>query len=228
MDVSLKPDTNDYVVLLHGISKDPKIMQKIERFLESLGYQVRNIGYPSMEYSIDALSQQVWENIQKACPDPNKKIHFVVHSLGALITRKILSQHSLPNCGRVVMIAPPNHGTEVVDFLVKFNFYRKKFGPAGMELITGPHGFAAKLPQKADFDVGIIAGNCSTLADLPFTWFVLPSKSDGKVTITSTKLEGMRDHIIVPASHPEIPNNPITAHQVAYFLKYDKFDHNAL
>jgi triacylglycerol esterase/lipase EstA (alpha/beta hydrolase family) len=224
MDDDLKAAANDYVVLLHGLSKDPQIMMKLERFLESLGYDVHNIAYPSTQYPIDGLASQVWESIQKACPDTHKKIHFVVHSLGSLITRKILSAYSLPNLGRVVMIAPPNHGTEVVDFLVKFKFYRKNFGPAGMQLITGPNGYAAKLPQKVDYDLGIIAG--SRTVDLFFTWFILPSKGDGKITIENTKLEGMRDHIVVPASHPHITNKAVTAHQVAYFLKYDKFDHS--
>jgi triacylglycerol lipase len=223
MDADLKADKNDYVVLLHGLSKDPQIMMELERYLTPLGYDVRNIGYPSTEFPIEELVRQVWESIQKACPDPNKKIHFVVHSLGSLITRSILAEHPLPNLGRVIMIAPPNHGTEVVDFLSKFKFYRRKFGPAGMQLITGPKGFAATLPQKVDYDLGIIAGNRSV--DPFFTWFILPSKGDGKLTIETTKLEGMRDHIVVPTSHPHITKQAVTAHQVAYFLKFDKFDH---
>ncbi len=224
MDAFLSADDYDYVVLLHGLSKDPQIMLKLEQFLEPLGYQVRNIGYPSLEFPIEELAGLVWESIQKACPDPNKKIHFAVHSLGSLIVRKILSERTLPNLGRVVMIAPPNHGTVVVDFLTKFKFYRRNYGPAGMELITGPNGFANKLPQKVDFDLGIIAG--SRTVDPFFTWFILPSAGDGKLTIETTKLDGMRDHIVVPASHPHITKKAITAFQVAHYIKYGKFDHS--
>jgi pimeloyl-ACP methyl ester carboxylesterase len=220
----LKANAKDYVVLLHGISRDASIMKKLEWFLEPLGYIPFNLSYPSMDFPVDELSTQIWKGIQEACPDPSKKIHFVVHSLGALITRFILSQHSIPNLGRVVMIAPPNHGTEVSDFLSRFNWYKKKFGPAGMELVTGASGIASQLPQKVDYDLGIIAGNRTV--DPLFTWFILPSPGDGKVTIESTKLDGMRDHIIVPASHPHITNKAITAYQVAYYLKFGKFDHN--
>lgn len=225
-DVVLTADEPDYVVLLHGITKDGQIMAELERYLKSLGYLTVNLSYDSVHYPIEELAKQVFEKIKLACTDSNKKIHFVVHSLGSLISRAIIAENSIPNLGRVVQIAPPSHGLELVDFLKKYNFYQKKFGPAGMEL--GRDGFAKKLPQKINFDLGIIAGNRSSLQDLFFSWFIVPRPNDGKISVESTKLEGMRDHIVLPCDHPSIPLQTITAYQTAYFLKYDKFDPSTL
>jgi len=222
MHISLKASSDDYVVLLHGLGRDPSMMHKLEGFIKPLGYHVYNDHYQSTKHSIEQLAQHVWHRVRHACPDINKKMHFVTHSLGGIITRVLLSQFKPTNLGRVVMIAPPNKGTEVVDFLKRFKFFHRNFGQAGISLGTDKEGIIHKL-EPIDFELGVIAGNKTV--DPWFSWFVLPGASDGKVTIESTKVEGMKDHIILPASHTYITKKQITALQAAHFIKYGEFRH---
>lgn len=220
--VSLKADHDDYVVLLHGLGRDPRIMKKLEEFFKTLGYHVYSDHYQSTKHSVEELAGHVWKRIRHACPDTSKKINIIGHSLGAIITRVMLAKNKPENIGRVVMIAPPNKGTEVVDFLKRFKFYLRKFGPAGQQLHTGSDSIVHQY-NNINYELGIIAGNRSV--DPFFSWFILKGEGDGKVTIESTKLAGMKDHIIVPASHKHITNKDITAFQAAHFIKYGAFRH---
>jgi triacylglycerol esterase/lipase EstA (alpha/beta hydrolase family) len=44
-------------------------------------------------------------------------INFVTHSLGGILVRQYLSVHDIPNLKYVVMLGPPNKGSEIVDKL---------------------------------------------------------------------------------------------------------------
>lgn len=217
--------SHELVVLLHGIRKKPRAMNKLARFLDELGYVICNLGYPSTSFSIEELADHVYQQLQETCPSPYQKIHFVSHSMGGIIIRILLSKYHFENLGRVVMIAPPHKGSEVADFLSNYKFYKKIFGPAGQQLGTGEKSFGEQL-GPINYDLGIIAGD-RTL-DPWFSWFILPDKGDGKVTVESTKLEGMKDHMIIPASHFMISRKKETLWQVAYFLRHASFDKNKI
>ncbi len=213
---------SEYVVLLHGIRRSAEIMGKLEAHLTKLGYDVFNETYPSTDHEIEVLAEHVYEQIQKACPDTSKKIHFVTHSMGGIVARIMIDRFDFDNLGRVVMIAPPNKGSEVVDFLQRYTIFHKMFGPAGKQLGTCERSIVHQL-RDADFELGIIAGD-KTL-DPWFSWFILPGVGDGKVTIESTKMAGMKDHIILPSSHPRLPQKEETLQQVEYFLTHGHFLH---
>lgn len=212
-----------YVVLLHGLGRDESIMQPCADFFRRLGYDVYNPSYPSTEHGIEELAESVYEGIINYCSDTTKPIHFVTHSLGGIITRYMIEHSGFINLGRVAMIAPPNKGTKVVDFLKKFKFYRNSYGKAGIQLGTDPDSVPLKLgPLDADF--GVIAGIKSV--DPWFSWFILRGEmDDGKVTVESTKLSGMRDHIILKEPHPTMPTRPDVIYQAAHYIKYGKFKH---
>ena len=213
-----KPD--EYVILLHGLCRTSKSMVPMERALTPSGYRVENVDYPSRTASIEKLSDDA---ISRAVADCQKagavKIHFVTHSLGGILVRSYLSRHTIPNLGRVVMLGPPNQGSEVVDKLGSWWLFKKLNGPAGKELGTDKNSTPNTL-SAANFCVGIIAGNRS------INWinsWLIPGRDDGKVSVERTKLAGMTDHIIIASAHPFLMRNRAVIGQTIHFLRQGQF-----
>jgi len=101
------------------------------------------------------------------------------------------------------MLGPPNQGSEVVDKQDKVPGFHFVNRDAGLQLGTGELSVPNKL-GPANFDVGIIAGTQSI--NLILSTFI-PGSDDGKVSIESTKLKGMNDHIEMATSHPFMMKN---------------------
>lgn len=212
---------NETVILLHGLARSKYSMSRMAKALRDCGYTVLNIAYHSTKYPIEVLADSV---INKALlQDANSdKIHFVTHSLGGILVRQYLSRHSIANLGRVVMLGPPNQGSEVVDALHKIPGYEWINGPAGMQLGTDKHSLPNRL-GPAEFELGIIAGTKSINLILSR---LLPGENDGKVTVERTKLNGMRDHITVPVAHPFLMLNKKIIKHTIYFLQHGCFIKN--
>ena len=73
-----------------------------------------------------------------------------------------------------------------------------KSSPAlpGSNSVAMPPSFPNRL-GPADFEVGIIAGD-GALAPVPG---IFDGPNDGLVAVESTRLDGMADHIVLPATH---------------------------
>src|SRR5262249_5934014 len=147
-------------------------------------------------------------------------IHFVGHSMGGLLARVYISRHRPARLGRVVMLGTPNGGSEVADLLKDLSIYPAVFGPAGLQLSTTQDPVLAALPSP-DYAIGIIAG-CRTIAPIASA-FVLPRPNDGRVSVASSKLADMADHIVVKASHTGLPNHAVAIEQTIAFLRDGRF-----
>jgi pimeloyl-ACP methyl ester carboxylesterase len=208
----------DSVILLHGLARSEKSMRLLERALQQRGYRVVNAGYDSRSSDIETLAVAAIEPALKACTD-SQRVHFVTHSLGGILVRQYLAHHDIDNLGRVVMLGPPNKGSEVVDRLGHVPGFHFINGDAGLELGTG----AASVPNRlgrADFDVGIIAGTRSVNLILSS---LIPGANDGKVSVESTRLEGMNDHLEMAVTHPFMMRNDAVIDQVIHYLDTGKF-----
>jgi pimeloyl-ACP methyl ester carboxylesterase len=208
----------EVVVLLHGLARTDLSMQPLEGPLLAAGFEVRNIHYPSMDGSPDELVTFLDGELSACCAAAGK-MHFVTHSLGGILARAYLARRRPDNLGRVVMLAPPNQGSEFVDVLGDLPLFEWIMGPTAVELGTDGQSLPNRLPPP-DFELGVIAGSGSVN---PLGEFVIAGDSDGTVSVESTQLAGMSDFVLVPASHTFIMYSEEVSAQVVAFLRGGHF-----
>lgn len=208
------------VVLLHGLARSAGSMEKLGRRLRAADYEVANIDYPSRKFEIDKLvAMAVEPGIQQCEGRKASRIHFVAHSLGGILVRKYLLEHKVEKLGRVVMLGPPNKGSEAVDVLKDFPGFFLLNGPAGRQLGTDSGSVPLSL-GPVNFELGIIAGTTSINLILSL---MLPNPDDGKVSLESTKVEGMQDFIALDVTHPFMMKSERVISQTISFLQDGKF-----
>lgn len=157
--------------------------------------------YPSQRSDIRTLAETTLDPVfAEAAERPGERIHIVTHSLGGILVRQYLHDHGTPaSLGRVVMLAPPNSGSEIVDRLRNWSLYRRINGPAGLQLGTDNSSAPNRLgAAPSGVEIGIIAGNVSLN---PLFSSLINGPDDGKVSVARTHLAGESAHLTVPYSH---------------------------
>jgi pimeloyl-ACP methyl ester carboxylesterase len=209
----------DQVVVLHGLGRSSMSMWLLASRLTEAGFEVHNLDYPSTEETIDRLVEMLDGELETCCLSSGERLHFVTHSLGGILVRAYISQKRPHNLGRVVMLSPPNQGSELVDELRDSPLFQWATGPAGQELGTDPSNLPNQL-GPADFEVGIITGSLSLN---PLTSWLVTGEDDGKVSVENAQLEGMADFLVVPNTHTFIMNSSQVAREVVHFLEQGTF-----
>jgi hypothetical protein len=208
------------VVLLHGLARTRLSMRPLLGRLQRAGFQVVNPGYPSRRHPVETLARlTIPPAVTRLRARGATTIHFVTHSMGGILVRAWLAAEPLPELGRVVMLAPPNQGSEVVDWLGRFRWFHRLFGPAAGQLSTAAHSLPRRL-GPADFPLGILIGDRGAHWPLGrcFT-----GANDGKVAVARAQLEGMADFRTVPCGHAFIMRDRRVQELVVRFLRAGRF-----
>ena len=208
------------VVLLHGLGRSSRSMEKVASYLEHQGYDTVNVDYPSTRLAIeDIVSRHVVPAVSRLKAQGKGPIHFVTHSLGGILLRQYLQTESLPQGSRAVLLAPPNHGSELADTLKPFLLYKWLMGPAGQQLGTDASSAPNQL-KPIDMEVGIITGDRDMF---PLFSPVFSGANDGKVSVKSAELQGMKDFKIIHCGHTFIMNQEEVIKDVAHFFATGRF-----
>lgn len=199
----------ELIVLIHGLIRSSVSMHPLKTYLEKQGYQVYSYSYPSAKYTIEQhgtnLNQFINELLIK---NPGVKIDFITHSLGGIIAREALSHLSskqLKNIGCLIMLAPPNQGSDLAKLSIQMlPLITSSIKPLA-ELSSDESAYVHRVPIPK-IKIGIIAG-----------------RYDAKVPPASTWLEGQEKPVVINSTHTFIMNNPQTKKLISIFLEKGTF-----
>lgn len=213
----IRQSEGDRVVLLHGLWRSHHAMDDLALDLHEKGYETINLPYSSFRKSLDEIVQEVAKQLDNS----EKQTHFVTHSMGGIILRKLANDFPEKVTGRIVMLAPPNQGSEIIDWIKDYQVSKWALGPGGMELATES---TQALPIfSGTREIGVIMGNGK---DVTIFQSLLEGENDGVVTVKGGMVEGVTELIVLPANHTFIMANPKVKAQVTDFLGTGHFTEN--
>jgi len=207
-------------VLLHGLNRSWRAMRPMAKALQQAGFTTANVDYPSQSGTIEEIAPlAVGTGVDECRATGASRIHFVTHSIGGILLRYQNKHHPIADLGRVVMLGPPNQGSEVIDKTRDWPGFEMLSGDAGSQLGTDAESMPALL-GPVDFELGVIAGTGTINI---FMSAILPDEDDGKVTVASTRVEGMADFLIVDNSHRYVTRGDVVIRNTMSFLRDGKF-----
>ena len=141
-DADLK--TADHIVLLiHGFGSSTEKMSSLAKAIEKdLQKEDSSNAVARFDYAshngVSAAAISLEESLQTLTDDnPNCEISLVTHSMGGVVARVVVEKNdfTLSQVKRLVMVAPPNHGTQLAGLPsgnVSFDALLQKFDQTGL------------------------------------------------------------------------------------------------
>lgn len=173
--------------------------------LNSKGFHCYGYDYPTCRRRVPDHGCELAEVLTSF---PIAKFHLVTHSMGGLILRSAL-EHSpelAERIGRIVMIAPPNRGSDLaLKWLNRLSFAHRLVTPLP-DLSSGKESPVHSLHIPSGLEIGILA-----------------AENDHAVKVQQTHLEMEQAHCILPGRHTNILFREGTAEAVEKFLRTGKF-----
>lgn len=198
------------VLLVHGIWNARHWLAPFAMRLRREGLAPELFGYDSVLRDPERAGDRLIERLQRS---PVELL--VGHSLGGLVILEALRRAPELPVKRVVCLGSPLCGSSVVEAMAQRPPLPLLLGRSRSLLETGCapwHGPAA---------VGMVAGNRARGVG---GWFApMEGESDGTVRVAETRLPGLADHCIVPASHSGLVLSADAARKAACFLLRGRF-----
>jgi len=216
-DTNLPPMSGKAVVLIHGIGRSSKCFSGMARQLKKDGYTVVCFDYPSTRKPILESAEYLHQLLLSL--EGIETIDVVGHSMGGLVLRGYLMNHMDSRLHRAVMLGVPNKGAEMADFLKNNPLFKVILGPAGQQLATDTEGLIGKLPRP-NFEFGVLAGGRSAAKGYNP---LLPGDNDATVTVSSTRLPGASDFILLPVIHSFLMTDNTAIDATRHFLEHGRF-----
>lgn len=202
------------VVLVHGLWMKGLVMFMLGWRLKRAGYRVYRFSYHSMTCNLSENAGRLNEFLLQVKGDT---VHFVGHSLGGLVIRRLFHDFPEQRPGRIVTLGTPHNGSYIAGRFSFIGFFRRMLG----------HSFPALIgklyPWEGRRELGSIAGTLSIGVGRLLR--NMPRPNDGTVTQVSTRLENMSDHVTVKTSHNGLLFSRKASEQVIEFLAHGRFDH---
>ncbi|MGI6555148.1 MAG: alpha/beta fold hydrolase [Bacillota bacterium] len=209
------------VVLVHGYIRTSADMEPMQDILEKLGYDPVLVDLPLTFQPFDygaSILEGILKGIMGDLPE-GEKIHLVGHSTGGLVIRGVLADGQIrAKVGRCVLVATPNYGSELADLAARFSdIFVDLFGT--LKSIQSEQVKALEPIESLGIEIGAIAGNNSNLA----LGRLLEGENDGRVTVKSVRINGLKDFIVLPYGHKDIHKQERTVYLVDKFLRTGSF-----
>lgn len=214
-------ETSDtFVIILHGLRGKSTSFLAMEKALVAQGYNVCRVDYPSTRLTLEALADTAIGTAMAHCAaNGSDSLHFIAHSMGAILLRYYIQKHDIPRLGRLVLLSPPNRGIELIDTFAWCGLFRKFNGPAGMQLSAKNGGLVRSLPPPVN-EVGVVM--CAKTIN-PIASAFIPGADDGRVSFASARIDGLKDFVFVDSNHHVVMKKEETIRQVISFLKKGRF-----
>jgi pimeloyl-ACP methyl ester carboxylesterase len=202
------------VIVVHGLWFGSWAMASLASKLEAEGLACRRYSYATTG---DGLAQHAAGLRQFVAQTPAKTVHFVAHSLGGLVTLKMLHVYSWVPAGRIVLLGSPLGGSITARKAGKVPGSEKLLG----EIRSALHKGYGRVPPGRD--TGMIAGTRGLGLGLLVGGVGGPG--DGTVAVQETRIPGLADHIELPVTHTGMLYSKEVARQAAIFLRSGGFEH---
>ncbi len=209
----------DSVICVHGFWSHGTGMVLIKRHFENeYGLRTQLFSYPSVTGTLDENADRLAEFIQQ---EKLENSHIVAHSLGGVVSLRMLARGDIDLKGRLVCMGSPLAGSRAAEFLSRVDWAGTIIGktlPEGT-LHSTANEWAGDVCER--YDVGIIAGNIPV--GIGRLTGIFAEGSDGTVALSETQLDGATDHIELKVSHMGMLISRDVADQAVAFLKRGEF-----
>lgn len=205
------------VILIHGLFLCGLFMKPVAKALMGKGFSPLLYDYPTARHTVERHGEILADFLQssyfrKAEENSYRETtDFVTHSMGGLILRKALSL--LPpahreKIGNIVMIAPPNRGSDVAEFFLRVLPFPSRYIKPLEGLSSSAASYANKslMPEEFYSRTGILG-----------------AEDDLMVKREYTAHSGISERVFLPGHHTPILFTGKTKEAVHAFLRNGAF-----